>query len=45
MIAALAAFHVEGVPTTIPMHLAILASEAFRTGDYDTRSIPGWPAT
>ena len=35
---------VEGVPTTIPMHLAILASEAFRTGRYDTRSIPGWPA-
>jgi acetyl-CoA carboxylase, biotin carboxylase subunit len=44
MLAALAAFHVEGVPTTIPMHLAILRSDAFRTGRYDTRSIPGWPA-
>jgi acetyl-CoA carboxylase biotin carboxylase subunit len=43
MIAALGAFHVEGVPTTIPMHVAILGSEAFRTGRYDTRSIPGWP--
>ena len=43
MLAALAAFEVEGVPTTIPMHRQILASEAFRTGPYDTRSIPGWP--
>ena len=42
MIAALSAFRVEGVPTTIPMHLAILKSDAFRTGAYDTRSIPGW---
>ncbi|MDB4954465.1 MAG: Carbamoyl-phosphate synthase chain ATP-binding protein [Myxococcales bacterium] len=43
MIAALSAFAVEGVPTTIPMHIAILSSEAFRSGNYDTRSIPGWP--
>ena len=43
MIAALSAFQVAGVPTTIPMHLAIMRSEAFRTGAYDTRSIPGWP--
>ncbi len=43
MIGALTAFRVEGVPTTIPMHLAILKSEAFRTGAYDTRAIPGWP--
>jgi acetyl-CoA carboxylase biotin carboxylase subunit len=43
MIAALQAFHVEGVPTTIPMHVAILRSDAFRSGRYDTRSIPGWP--
>jgi len=42
MIAALEAFTVEGVPTTIPMHLAILRSDAFRTNHYDTRSIPGW---
>jgi acetyl-CoA carboxylase biotin carboxylase subunit len=44
MIAALEAFHVEGVPTTIPMHLAILRSAAFRGGHYDTRAIPGWAA-
>jgi acetyl-CoA carboxylase biotin carboxylase subunit len=44
MIAALSAFRVEGVPTTIPMHLAILGSAAFRDNRYDTRSIPGWPA-
>ncbi len=43
MIAALSAFEVAGVPTTIPMHLAIMRSDAFRTGRYDTRSIPGWP--
>jgi acetyl-CoA carboxylase biotin carboxylase subunit len=43
MIAALSAFEVAGVPTTISMHLAILKSKAFRSGNYDTRSIPGWP--
>ena len=43
MIRALQSFTVAGVPTTIPMHVAILQSEAFRTGAYDTRSIPGWP--
>ena len=43
MIAALGAFEVAGVPTTIPMHAAILESEAFRSGSYDTRTIPGWP--
>ncbi|CAN5783192.1 acetyl-CoA carboxylase biotin carboxylase subunit [soil metagenome] len=45
MVAALEAFTVGGVPTTIPMHLAILRSDAFRTGAYDTRHIPGWPAS
>ncbi len=43
MVQALSAFTVAGVPTTIPMHLAILSSEAFRSGRYDTRAIPGWP--
>jgi acetyl-CoA carboxylase biotin carboxylase subunit len=43
MIAALSAFEVAGVPTTIPMHIAILGSDAFRSGNYDTRTIPGWP--
>jgi len=45
MIAALSAFRVEGVPTTIPMHLAILGSDAFARGEYDTGSLPGWPPT
>jgi acetyl-CoA carboxylase biotin carboxylase subunit len=43
-IAALEAFVCEGPATTIPMHLAILRSEAFRSGQYTTRSIPGWPS-
>jgi acetyl-CoA carboxylase biotin carboxylase subunit len=43
MVQALSAFTVTGVPTTIPMHLAILQSEAFHSGRYDTRAIPGWP--
>jgi acetyl-CoA carboxylase, biotin carboxylase subunit len=40
---ALAAAHVEGVATTVPLHLAVLASPAFRSGEYDTSAIPGWP--
>ena len=43
MIDALGAFEVAGVPTTIPMHLTILRSDAFGRGTYDTRAIPGWP--
>ena len=43
MIAALRAFQGTGVPTTIPMHIAILESAAFASGNYDTRAIPGWP--
>ena len=40
---ALAAARIEGVATTIPLHLAVLASEPFRAGRYDTSAIPGWP--
>ncbi len=43
MIAALEAMKVEGVPTTVPMHLEILRSKEFRSNAYDTRKIPGWP--
>ncbi|HPH65876.1 MAG TPA: biotin carboxylase N-terminal domain-containing protein [Kofleriaceae bacterium] len=43
MIAALSSMKCAGVPTTIPMHLAILRSEQFRSNQYDTRAIPGWP--
>jgi acetyl-CoA carboxylase biotin carboxylase subunit len=42
MIAALHALVCEGVPTTVPMHLQILASAEFREHRYDTRTIPGW---
>ena len=42
MIAALTASQVEGVKTTIPLHLAVLASDEFRRGEYDTSWIPGW---
>ena len=41
----LRAADVRGVSTTIPLHLAVLASAEFRSGEYDTSSIPGWPAT
>lgn len=43
-IAALDAFAVEGVPTTIPMHLSILRSDEFVNDQHDTGGIPGWPA-
>jgi len=45
LLATLAAAHIEGVATTIPLHLAVLASPEFRSGTYDTRAIPGWRAT
>ena len=43
MIDALGQLECEGVPTTVPMHLEILRSRAFREHAYDTRTIPGWP--
>lgn len=42
LLAALGELQCEGVPTTVPMHQAILASEDFRANRYDTRRIPGW---
>jgi acetyl-CoA carboxylase biotin carboxylase subunit len=42
MLRALGELVCEGVPTTVPMHQAILASPEFREHRYDTRSIPGW---
>jgi acetyl-CoA carboxylase biotin carboxylase subunit len=41
MIAALGELVCEGVPTTVPLHLQILRSPAFRSNNYDTRAIPG----
>ena len=43
MITALESLVCEGVPTTVPVHLAILRSPEFQASRYDTRSIPGWP--
>ena len=43
MVAALGELVCEGVATTVPMHLAILGSEMFRSNRYDTGAIPGWP--
>ena len=43
MTRALRGARIEGVKTTIPLHLAVLASEEFQEGDYDTSAIPGWP--
>lgn len=34
---ALQEFAIEGVPTTIPFHLAVLGHEDFRSGRFDTR--------
>jgi acetyl-CoA carboxylase biotin carboxylase subunit len=43
LLRALSAARIEGVATTVPLHLAVLASESFRAGRYDTSVIPGWP--
>ena len=40
--AALQSMRCEGISTTIPMHLAVLASKEFRENRYDTRAVPGW---
>jgi acetyl-CoA carboxylase biotin carboxylase subunit len=37
---ALERFKIEGVKTTIPLHLEILAAEKFMSGSYNTRFIP-----
>lgn len=44
MVRCLEGTRIEGISTTIPLHIAVLGSEAFRSGEYDTASIPGWPA-
>jgi acetyl-CoA carboxylase biotin carboxylase subunit len=42
MLRALEGARVEGVSTTIPLHLAVLSSPEFAANDYDTSSLPGW---
>jgi acetyl-CoA carboxylase biotin carboxylase subunit len=44
LVRTLKATHIEGVQTTVPLHLAVLQSPEFMSGDYDTSCIPGWPA-
>ncbi len=44
MVRSLQGASITGVATTIPLHLAVLASSEFRSGKYDTLTIPGWPA-
>jgi len=39
---SLQASRLEGVASTIPLHLAVLLSREFLANDYDTSSIPGW---
>ena len=41
----LAAARIEGVATTIPLHLAVLDSDEFRSGEYDTSRVPGFAPT
>ena len=41
---ALQSMRCDGISTTIPMHLSVLASKDFRENRYDTRSVPGWEA-
>ncbi|MCP5054521.1 MAG: acetyl-CoA carboxylase biotin carboxylase subunit [bacterium] len=38
---ALNSFDIQGIKTTIPLHLHILASKEFREGDYNTGSLAG----
>ena len=42
MLTVLDQFVCEGVPTTIPLHVAVLSSTAFHNHGYNTRVIPGW---
>jgi acetyl-CoA carboxylase biotin carboxylase subunit len=44
MTRTLLAATIEGVATTVPLHLAVLADPAFRRGEYDTSAIPGFEA-
>jgi acetyl-CoA carboxylase biotin carboxylase subunit len=44
-LAALKDFTIEGVETTIPAHLALLDSGEFRSGQYDTGTVPRVLAT
>jgi len=42
MLRALGELRCEGIQTTVPMHQAVLASDAFQHNRYDTSSVPGY---
>ena len=42
MIQALDVFQVEGIHTTIPLHLSVLRSEEFRSNQHTSSELPGW---
>ena len=42
LVSALDTLRCDGVTTTVPMHLSVLKSKAFRRNDYDVSVIPGW---
>ena len=44
MLRALRGARVAGIASTIPLAIPVLESREFRSGVYDTRAIPGWPA-
>jgi acetyl-CoA carboxylase biotin carboxylase subunit len=43
LLRALRATRISGVATTLALQIAVLDSAGFRSGNYDTRAIPGWP--
>ncbi|MBP8265022.1 MAG: acetyl-CoA carboxylase biotin carboxylase subunit [Zoogloea sp.] len=42
---ALEGLHIEGIPTTIPLHLALATDESVRRGAFDTRFLETWLET
>ncbi len=42
LVRTLKASRIEGVPSTAGLHLQVLQSAAFQSGDYDTSAIPGF---
>jgi len=42
---ALGELKIEGVPTTAPLHLALAADPAVRSGNFHTRWLEGWLET
>jgi acetyl-CoA carboxylase biotin carboxylase subunit len=39
---ALGEYIIEGVRTTIPFHLQLMADPAFRSGDFDIKFLESW---